>query len=108
MTNAPPRPLANRYIRIPIINTTSHLLLNSSALIFRFPLLTRAINENSIPMIPVIKGSNSGTYGRNRSKGLSKMVRMPSTRPKIPPRRIKRSPIFFKSLILDYSLLLRT
>ena len=106
MTRAPPSPLANRYIKTPIISTTSHLLLNSSALILMVPLLTKAINENRIPRIPVIKGPRPKlTYGRNARVEIPNTVRIPSTSPRIPPSKMSRSPIFFKSAILDFSLL---
>lgn len=54
MTRTPPRPLLNRYMRIPMIRTTNHLLPNSNAPILIKPLLTKAISENRIARIPHI------------------------------------------------------
>ena len=102
MTRMPPKPLANKYMRIPIMSMTNHLLLKSSAGILMKPLFTSAINENRIPKIPVISGSRNATVGRI-PKPIPKIDKIPSMRPMIPPSKTSSSPIFFRSANLTIS-----
>lgn len=104
MTRTPPRPLLNRYMRIPIIRTTNHLLLNSRALILIKPLFTRAINEKIIANIPQISDPKPKSPNPGRIvKGMPITNRIPWINPIRAPMRISKLPICFKSANLTIS-----
>ena len=96
MTRIPPKPLANKYMRIPMMSIINHLFENSRAGILMKPLLTNAINENRIPKIPVISGSRKAYVGRI-PRPIPKIIKIPSMSPTIPPSNTSNSPIFFRS-----------